>query len=376
MADLPGHGLGVEAVNGDVQPGLSGQMVHQGQIVCFVHGEIGDAQAEALGQGGLFRDGLKGVHLVPRPLGKGLAHQVPPVGGGADAHIDGPLLQGALQDGLEGRVGLVVLVEGQIVDEQDEFLPAAGQGADQLRHAGEVFLLHLNETQVLHAGQVEHGLHRGRLAGAAVAKEQDIVGLPPRQHEPGVLLHLAPLVLIAQQVLGPGAVRVGYRHQTAVLPQEGPVSGELTRPVLPVELRQRIEVEGGGRPPPGQTGQGSGVLAPQQRLHGVDKAVAVSLSQQDQGVDVPPGGVLQGGVGLSLVDETGVGGLGVPQPVPQPVAQALVAVRAQDVEPGDILLQSLLPVFLVQGVQHHPNAAKDGGVGHVSVSGYAPQGGA
>ena len=150
---------------------------------------------------------------------------MPAVGGGVDGHVDGPLLQGALQDGLEGGVGLVVLVEGQVVDEQDELLPPAGQGADQAGHPGEVLLLHLDEAQVLHAGQVEHGLHRGRLAGAPVAKEKDVVGLPSRQHEAGVLLHLAPLVLVAQQVLGLGTVRIGHRDQPAVLPQEGPVFG-------------------------------------------------------------------------------------------------------------------------------------------------------
>ena len=376
MTNLPGHGLGVEGVpvHGDAR--LGGQVVHQGQVARLVHGQVGDAQAEALGQGGFFRDGLKGVHLLPRPVGEGLAHQVPAVGGGVDGHVGGPLFQGALQDGLQGGIGLVVLVEGQVVDEQDKLLPPAGQGADQLGHPGEVFLLHLNEAQVLHAGQIQHGLHCGRLAGAPVAKEEDVVGLPPGQHQPGVLLHLAALVLIAQQVHGAGAVRVGHRDKIAVLPQKGPVFGEQPRPVVPVEPGDPVEVEGGGRPPPGQAGQNGGVLAAQQGLHGVDEPVAVGFGQQDQGVDVPPGGVLQGRVGFALVDEAGVGPLVVPQPVPQPVPQALAAVRAQDVKQSDVGLQGLLAAGPVQGVQKGANVAHDGGVGQLPVGGYAPKGGA
>ena len=80
------------------------------------------------------------------------------IGGGVDRHIDRPLLQTALQDSLHRGVGLVILVKGQVVDEQNELLPPGGQRADQAGKAGEVLLLNLNEPQVLHAGQVEHGL--------------------------------------------------------------------------------------------------------------------------------------------------------------------------------------------------------------------------
>ena len=82
-----------------------------------------------------------------------------------------------------------------------------------------------------------------------------------------------------------------------------------------------------------------GKLVGQEGLHGVDEAVAVGLGQEDQGVDVPPGGVLQGGVGFALIDEPGVGCLGVPQKIPQPVAQALAALLAQSVEQVGVVVQ-------------------------------------
>ena len=68
VADLPLHGTGVEKLPVHLHLVQTGQVVDEGQILPLVHGHIGDAQAEALGQSGLFRDGLKGVDLLARPL--------------------------------------------------------------------------------------------------------------------------------------------------------------------------------------------------------------------------------------------------------------------------------------------------------------------
>ncbi len=118
-----------------------------------------------------------------------------------------------------------------------------------------------------------------------------------------------------------------------------------------VKLGNAVKVEGSRRPPPGKAGQHRGKLIAQQGLHGVDKAVAVGLGQQHQGVNIPPGGVLQGGVGPALVHQMGVGALVVPQPVPQPVPQALIALFAQVVKQLGVVLQGLPAFFVVQVVQ-------------------------
>jgi hypothetical protein len=63
--------------------------------------------------------------------------------------FDGHLFQRALQDGLEHAVGGVVLVEGQVVDEEDELLhafpPESGLSMGQVL---QLLLVHLDEPQV------------------------------------------------------------------------------------------------------------------------------------------------------------------------------------------------------------------------------------
>ena len=65
-----------------------------------------------------------------------------------------------------------------------------------------------------------------------------------RHQKAGVFKHLLALLLIAQQLYGVGAVRVGHRDQAAVFPKEGPVFGVQPRPVLPVEGGESVEVKG------------------------------------------------------------------------------------------------------------------------------------
>ena len=189
-----------------------------GQKFDLIQRQIGDPQSEAVGQGSLLLNGLTGVHLIPRPVREGLAHQVAPVGRGIDRHVGRPALQPALQDGFEHRVGPVILIKGQIVDKQDKLPPPPRQGTDQFRHPAQLFLLHLNEPKILKAGQGKQALHRGRLAGSAVAIEQHVVDQVSLQHGPGVCHHLIPLQLITDHLAGTGAVGLLHRPQSPILP--------------------------------------------------------------------------------------------------------------------------------------------------------------
>ena len=83
------------------------------------------------------------------------------VRGGVDGHIGRAALQPALQDSLHDGIGIVVLVESQVVDEEDELLPPSRQGADQPGHLGQPLLLHLDQPQIPEAGAEQHRLYSG-----------------------------------------------------------------------------------------------------------------------------------------------------------------------------------------------------------------------
>ena len=271
---------------------------------------------------------------------------------------------------------MVVLVEGQVVDEEDEALLPPRQAADELRHAPEPVLLHLDEPEGLKAGDGEEGLHRGRLTGAAVAVEEDIVDPLSGQEGPGVGDDLLPLEAVAHHLLLLGGVRVGHRDELPLRPQEGPVPGEEPGAVDPVEGGEVVKGEGNGALPPGQGLQHGAEGLRQQGGHGGDQDAAVQPGQPGEGLHIPAGGPLQGGVGAAPVQQGGVGGLGVAQPVPQPVPQAGLARLPQAVEDLGVVLQGVLAVSGGQGVQQGTDLEHQRLPQQVPAGGKPQQGGA
>ena len=142
-------------------------------------------KAEAVGEGDLLLHGLAGVDggaaLV---VHHGARQQVAPVRGGVEQHIGRTPLDAAFQHRLQGLVGGVLRIEGQIVAKEDEGIgrwphPAheGGQGLD-------VLAVDLHE---LHGAEIGLGgprgvdlrmdrLHQRGLAHAARAPQQRIVG--------------------------------------------------------------------------------------------------------------------------------------------------------------------------------------------------------
>ena len=145
--------------------------------------------------------------------------------------------------------------------------------------------------------------------------------------------------------------------------------------MFPVELGESFEVEGRGGPPPGQSGQHRSILVGQQLFHGVNAAVAVGLGQQNESVHIPAGSIFQGGIGVPPLGQQGVGSLGVPQPVPQPVSQTGKALLPQMIEDGGVGVQGLLAPALGQRVQKAAHLKQDRLGGQVPISGQAPKGG-
>ncbi|BFH82653.1 hypothetical protein TthTF25_05750 [Thermus thermophilus] len=107
-------------------------MVDHGlQVEGLVQGREGEDEAEALGKGQGVLEGVPGLGGLP---GQGVfpeaAHQVAAVGGGEEEDILGRALEAPLQEGLEVVEGLVLGVQGEVVQKEQV---AVGQGGELLQ---------------------------------------------------------------------------------------------------------------------------------------------------------------------------------------------------------------------------------------------------
>ena len=250
---------------------------------------VEDAQAEPVCQGGLVLDGLAGVDFVAVPVGEVLAYQVPTVGGTVHRYIDGAGLQAALQDGFEGGEGPVLLVKGQVVDENNKLLGPVGQVPHQLRDVTQLLFWNLNKPQVLKTRNPQQSLDCGGLAGAGHAVEQHVVDLLPGHQQPGIFDHLAALALVAQEGVLRHEIGVGHRVEPAILPHKGVVAGEESAAVDAIELGQRLK---GGQGAPVPLRQQPGGLPPvlrQQREQSFLQFCRVQVRQGGEHRHVPAG---------------------------------------------------------------------------------------
>ena len=170
----------------------------------------------------------------------------------------------------------------------------------------------------------------------------------------GVGHHLSPLQLVAHQLLRPGAVRVGHRDQLPAVPDKCPVAGEQAAAILLVKRRKAVKVKRCRRPPPGQPSQHRSVHRGQQIGQLPHIPVAVHPGQKEEGLHLPPGCVLQGGVAVPSLRQRSIGALHIAQAVPEPVTQSLVSLPPQQVEELRIGLQGLRSTPLGQTAHQGP----------------------
>ena len=195
----------------------------------------------------------------------------------------------------------------------------------------------------------------------------------------GVVHHLSALGLISPQLPGLGAVRVGNGQQLAARPAKGPVLGEQAATIDTVEVGQGVQVPARH---PGQTGQGIGL--------------------QERAAWFGDGGHLEGGqllrrgggeavVLLASLGHAPVGSLGEAQGLPEPAAQAAVALGLEEVVKLGPALTGGVGVLSEEGVQqteirlhnrgvqqraeigHAAQAASEKGELHISPSGHWPR---
>ena len=123
------------------------------------------------------------MHLVADVLRlEVLAHvlrqQVAPVRGRVDHDVARRTRDRPVERDLERLVAGLAGVEGEVVAEDDEALGPALDALDDVRQVDEVRLVDLDQPQAARRVLREHRLHQRRLAGAARAGEQHVVGRP------------------------------------------------------------------------------------------------------------------------------------------------------------------------------------------------------
>ena len=131
------------------------------------------------------------------------------------------------------------------------------------------------------------------------------------------------------------------------------MAGEQPRPVGAVELRQLLKGKGTGALPPGQTRQHPLQFRLDGRSHGLQQTAAVQLRQGGKRLDIPPGGLLQGGILSSPLYQGGIRRLPVPQLAVQPLPQAGFLLRPQGVKQPGVILRRTGSVPGSQLVQKH-----------------------
>ncbi len=98
---------------------------------------------------------------------------------GVEDDVLGPPLHAALERGLQGFVGGVVVVEGQVVAKQDETMRGSLEQGEQGGQRVDVLAVDLDQAQTGGVGRVDggvRGLDQRRLAHAARAPQQHVVG--------------------------------------------------------------------------------------------------------------------------------------------------------------------------------------------------------
>ena len=171
----------------------------------------GDLDAKPLGQGDNFLHGVVAVDVVSVPTGEALLHQMAAVGGGVDHHVAALGGDAALQNCLQGAEIVVILLEGQVVDEQDEFQRVGVQLVQNGGNGVELLLAHLQNPQTPVGQLVDHRLDGGGLAGARVAGKQNVGGGLALQQGNGVVQNDLLLPLVVHQGGKPGLVGIDDR---------------------------------------------------------------------------------------------------------------------------------------------------------------------
>ena len=184
------------------------------------------------------------LHVVP--VGPLFPDEMPAVACGVDEEVFGLAFHAALDDGLEILVLHLVLLEGQVVQEENEPIPAVLDHRDKLRKHLELVLVELNHPKAVVAIVVDECLDAGGLAGAAVPVEQHVVRASTFDERLRILPEQLLLPLVSDKRGEPLGVEIHHRQQfhrpvSGLSDAERLVEGECADAALLVEIGHHHE---------------------------------------------------------------------------------------------------------------------------------------
>src|SRR5215210_595747 len=179
MPAVPDKGSSFDFFIWNLYPPLTDEPGDYLQVPLLIWGGEGHPQPETSCQRELLLHGVAGVHVIVGftffAVGEALPDQIPAVGGGVEPDVLGRLLDGAFEECLQRLVLDLVLLEGEIVDEEYEARAAPAQGFEQTRQLPQVFLGELDEAQAAVRVLVQDGFYGRGLAGTGQTVEEGVM---------------------------------------------------------------------------------------------------------------------------------------------------------------------------------------------------------
>src|SRR5918993_5843456 len=211
----------------DGQAAFSGQSGYDLQVARLVGRGKSQAQSEAARKGELLLHSVAGVNVVAcgtvATFGEALPDQVPAVGGRVEPDVLGWLFDAAFEERLESLVLDLVLLEGEVVDEENETPPTPAKDLEHDLQLRQVLLLHLDQPQPQVRVLVHDSFDGGGFTRPRQAVQERVVGRQPGKKTLCVPDQRLPLALVGDELGEAHGVRAGDGQESSFPPEESPV---------------------------------------------------------------------------------------------------------------------------------------------------------
>src|SRR5919107_5831066 len=225
---VPQEGTLLQVFCRDGQAAFSGESGYDLQVARLVGRGKSQAQSEAARKGELLLHGVAGVNVVAcgtaATFGEALPDQVPAVGGRVEPDVLGRLFDAAFEERLESLVLDLVLLEGEVVDEEHETPATLAKDLEYHLHLRKIFLLDLDQPQPQVRVLVHDSLDGGGLACSRQAVKERVVGRKPGEEPLCVPDQRLPLALVGDEFGEAHRVRTGDGQESPFSPEESPVA--------------------------------------------------------------------------------------------------------------------------------------------------------